>query len=335
MKYSTQVYNKAEKEMNRRRVTAQDTAQHHLDAFYAACSEAQDLRWRIASTASRAARAALRGAPAHKMIESLKEENLSLQKQFNDLLAAHNLTRADIEPQYTCKKCEDTGYIDGHMCSCYRTLLQQIAYENLNSISPLTLSSFEDFSLKYYSDVSVDGKRSDRETMRIIFDYCRHYADTFNSNSGNLFFTGATGLGKTHLSLAIAAEAIEKGFGVVYGNAITFAVALERERFAQSEDSNGDTLSLLNTCELLIMDDLGVEASSNYVTSTIYSVIDTRIITKKPTIISSNLSLQELEKRYGARLASRMVGFYDRMVFCGKDVRMQRKLNSRIDTPHS
>ena len=183
--------------------------------------------------------------------------------------------------------------------------------------------------------MSVDGKRSDRETMRIIFDYCRHYADTFNSNSGNLFFTGATGLGKTHLSLAIAAEAIKKGFGVVYGNAITFAVALERERFAQSEDSNGDTLSLLNTCELLIMDDLGVEASSNYVTSTIYSVIDTRIITKKPTIISSNLSLQELEKRYGARLASRMVGFYDRMVFCGKDVRMQRKLNSRIDTPHS
>ena len=147
MKYSTQVYNKAEKEMNRRRVTAQDTAQHHLDAFYAACPEAQDLRWRIASTASRAARAALRGAPAHKMIESLKEENLSLQKQFNDLLAAHNLTRADIEPQYTCKKCEDTGYIDGHMCSCYRTLLQQIAYENLNSISPLTLSSFEDFSI--------------------------------------------------------------------------------------------------------------------------------------------------------------------------------------------
>lgn len=77
------------------------------------------------------------------------------------------------------------------------------------------------------------------------------------------------------------------------------------------------------------MDDLGVEASSNYVTATIYSVIDTRIITKKPTIISSNLSLQELEKRYGARLASRMVGFYDRMVFCGKDVRMQRKLNSK------
>lgn len=327
MGYARQVYTQAENELNRRRTTAQDNAQRRLENFYADCPEAEDVRRRIASTASRAAMAVLRSGNARETMEALKNENLSLQKQFADLLAAHGLTRADIEPQYTCKRCEDTGYVDGRICSCYRSLLKQIAYENLNRISPLTLSSFEDFSLLYYSDVSVNGERSDREQMRNIYDFCRRYADNFKKDSGNLFFTGATGLGKTHLSLAIAAEAINKGFGVVYGTAQTFALALERERFTRTEESGGDTLDLLNDCDLLIIDDLGMEISSSYITATIYNVIDTRITLKKPTIISTNLSMQELEKRYNERFTSRIIGFYDRLIFRGKDIRMKKKLN--------
>ena len=108
--------------------------------------------------------------------------------------------------------------------------------------------------------------------MRNIYDFCRRYADNFKKDSGNLFFTGATGLGKTHLSLAIAAEAINKGFGVVYGTAQTFALSLERERFTRAEESGGDTLDLLNDCDLLIIDDLGMEISSSYITATIYKI---------------------------------------------------------------
>ena len=324
MGYARQVYLQAENELNRRRTTAQDTAQRRLEDFYAVCPEAEDVRRRIASTASQAAMAVLRSGNARETMEALKNENLSLQKQFADLLAAHGLTRADIEPQYTCKRCEDTGYVDGRICSCYRSLLKQIAYENLNRISPLTLSSFEDFSLLYYSDVSVNGERSDREQMRNIFNYCRRYADNFKKD---LLFTGATGLGKTHLSLAIAAEAINKGFGVVYGTAQTFALSLERERFTRNEESGDDTLDLLNDCDLLIIDDLGMEISSSYIMSAIYNVIDTRIMLKKPTIISTNLSMLELEKRYTERFVSRVIGFYDRLPFRGKDIRMQKKLN--------
>ena len=134
MGYARQVYLQAENELNRRRTTAQDTAQRRLEDFYAVCPEAEDVRRRIASTASQAAMAVLRSGNARETMEALKNENLSLQKQFADLLAAHGLTRADIEPQYTCKRCEDTGYVDGRICSCYRNLLKQIAYENLNRI---------------------------------------------------------------------------------------------------------------------------------------------------------------------------------------------------------
>ncbi|MBQ1241691.1 MAG: ATP-binding protein [Oscillospiraceae bacterium] len=328
MGYSRQVYIDAENELAKRRSEAQKTAQRRLEQFYTVCPEAENVRRRIASTASQAARAVLRGGNVRASMEALKAENLALQAQFAELLKANGFTRADIDPQYACKHCEDTGFVDGRMCSCHRALLRQIAYENLNRISPLTLSTFEDFSLDYYSNESVNGMRSDREQMRYIFEYCRRYANNLTKESGNLFFTGATGLGKTHLSLAIASAAIDKGFGVVYGTAQNFAVSLERERFARPEDNVGDTLELLNECDLLIIDDLGMEISSSYITSMIYNVIDTRIMLKKPTIISSNLSMQELEKRYNERFVSRVLGFYDRMPFRGKDIRVKRKYDS-------
>lgn len=325
MGYSRQVYLEAENELNRRRSEALSRAQRRLDDFYAVCPEAEDVRRRIASTASQAAKAVLRGTDVRASLEALKAENLGLQRRFAELLAENGFARADIEPQYVCPKCEDTGYVDGRMCACHRALLRQIAYENLNRISPLTLSTFEDFSLDYYSDAPVEGRRSDREQMHYILDYCKRYAEGFSAKSGNLFFTGATGLGKTHLSLAIASAAIDKGFGVVYGTAQNFAVSLERERFSRADENGGDTLELLNECDLLILDDLGMEISSSYITAMIYNVIDTRIMLAKPTIISSNLTMQELEKRYNERFVSRVLGFYDRMPFRGKDIRAKRK----------
>ncbi len=329
MGYSRQVYMEAENELNRRHSEAVGRAQQRLDDFYAVCPEAEGVRRRIASTASQAAKAVLRGTDVRASLEALKAENLGLQRRFAELLAEHGFARADIEPQYVCPKCEDTGYVDGRMCACHRALLRQIAYENLNRISPLTLSTFEDFSLDYYSDAPVEGRRSDREQMRYILDYCKRYAEGFSAKSGNLFFTGATGLGKTHLSLAIASAAIDKGFGVVYGTAQNFAVSLERERFSRADENGGDTLELLNECDLLILDDLGMEISSSYITAMIYNIIDTRIMLAKPTIISSNLSMQELEKRYNERFVSRVLGFYDRMPFRGKDIRAKRKFGRR------
>ena len=329
MGYSRQVYMEAENELNRRHSEAVGRAQQRLDDFYAVCPEAEGVRRRIASTASQAAKAVLRGTDVRASLEALKAENLGLQRRFAELLAEHGFARADIEPQYVCPKCEDTGYVDGRMCACHRALLRQIAYENLNRISPLTLSTFEDFSLDYYSDAPVEGRRSDREQMRYILDYCKRYAEGFSAKSGNLFFTGATGLGKTHLSLAIASAAIDKGFGVVYGTAQNVAVSLERERFSRADENGGDTLELLNDCDLLILDDLGMEISSSYITAMIYNIIDTRIMLAKPTIISSNLSMQELEKRYNERFVSRVLGFYDRMPFRGKDIRAKRKFGRR------
>lgn len=326
MGYSKQVYTEAEIELSKRRNKALRMAEERLAAFYAAAPEAEALRRRIASTASRAAKAVVRGTDVRETLDALKTENLALQREFVELLTAHGLVRADIEPRYDCPRCEDTGYIDGRMCACQLNLLRKIAYDNLNRVSPLTLSTFDDFSLDFYSDASGGDGRSDREQMRYIFNFCKRYAAEFSEKSGNLLFAGATGLGKTHLSLAIASSVLARGFGVVYGSAQNFAISFERERFSRDSGEDGDTLDLLTSCDLLIIDDLGMEISSAYITAMLYNVIDSRIMLRRPTVISTNLSMQSLEKRYNERFVSRVLGFYDNLRFRGADIRMQKKL---------
>ena len=211
------------------------------------------------------------------------------------------------------------------MCSCLKALQRQMAYEKLCMDVPLSESTFDSFSLEYYKE--------DERTypqMSNILRVCKEYAGKFRADSSNLFFKGGTGLGKTHLSLAIANAAVQKGYGVIYGSAQTFAVALEKERFDRTDlDGAGDTNSQLIACDLLILDDLGMEFPSAYVNAALYNVIDTRMLAKRPTIISTNLTLKELEKRYGERFVSRITGNYGMLEFIGSDIRRQKRMQRK------
>lgn len=332
MAYAKQVYADAEAELLRRRSAAETAAEAALAAFYAECPEAESVRQRIASTASEAARAVLRGGNVRETLEALKEENLAMQARFAALLEAHGRVRADIEPRYTCPKCGDTGYVDGHICSCHEALLKRFAYEELNRISPLTLSSFDNFSLARFSDEparELGYKRSPRAQMEKILAHCKIYAGQFSPRSGSLLLKGGTGLGKTHLSLAIAAAVIEKGYGVLYGTANQFAVAMERERFSRPEDGENDTFSLLCGCDLLILDDLGMEPQSSYITAMLHNVVDTRLMRGLPTIISTNLTEEEIGRRYAERFLSRLLGYFDPLEFVGSDHRMASRMGRK------
>jgi DNA replication protein DnaC len=136
---------------------------------------------------------------------------------------------------------------------------------------------------------------------------------------------GKTGLGKTHLSLAIAARIIEKGFGVVYGSAQNLLRSVEMERF--SKDSGTDALNSLLECDLLIVDDLGAEFQTSFTASAVYNIVNTRMLTGRPTIISTNMTTDELKSAYSDKVVSRLIGSYDVLRFFGNDIRdVQRKL---------
>ena len=193
-------------------------------------------------------------------------------------------------------------------------MLKSLASEEMSLQTPLELSSFDDFDLSFYKD-----DRETLEQMKYIFETCVSYSRNFDLESPSLLFYGRTGLGKTHLSLSIANDVIKKGYNVIYGSVNNFFAKIEYEKFSKGNDTY--TLDLLCDADLLILDDLGMEFATSFTNSALYTIINTRICKNLPTVISTNLSPDELRDKYHESIVSRIVGTFETLEFLGKDVR--------------
>ena len=322
MGYGNKIYEQAKREIDERRQRAEQLAQKNLDAFYAACPEAKEIKAAMARNSAQAAKTVFAGGDVRANLEKLKQNAAEFRAEYDRLLALHHFSKEAVEPQYACKDCGDTGFLDGKLCHCFLQLERSIAYQNLSMRVPLERSRFENFSLELYRD---DPRAY--EQMTRVLQTCQKYVETFRANSHSLLFKGGTGLGKTHLSLAIAGEVIQKGFGVIYVSAQSLAAALEKERFRHDDDVT--TEEQCSACDLLILDDLGTEFHSAYTDAALYSIVNTRMLSDKPTIISTNLTLQELEKTYSERFASRIAGYYAKLEFLGSDVRVELRKRTK------
>ena len=229
------------------------------------------------------------------------------------------------EPEADCTLCNDTGYVKGRICKCVEAIAKEIAYADLAKDAPLAQSSFDNFSLEYYSDNSENGM-SDKARMSAIYDYCKNYAANFTAGADSILLLGGTGLGKTHLSLAVAGEVIKKGYAVIYGTAQNLFNQMNREHFSYGDDTDRLMQEAID-CDLLIIDDLGTEFSTQFTLSCVYNIINTRILKGKPCVISSNYSLSELEKIYSPRVMSRIIGYYTMKQFFGSDIRQIKAIN--------
>ncbi|MGN0654471.1 MAG: ATP-binding protein [Oscillospiraceae bacterium] len=253
---------------------------------------------------------------AESQIEKIKRTNIETQNMRNELLTSNGYPADYLIPQYSCKKCSDTGFVDGKRCDCLEKLVEKLKIDKLNENSSISMYSFADFKTSYY-----EGKAA--ETMTKILGFCQRYAANFSKKSESLFMCGETGLGKTHLSLSIAKEVIARGYNVAYDSIINYLNAIEREHFGKSDN---DTLSAITSVDLLILDDLGAEFNSPFYNSTVYNIINTRINKRLPTIISSNLTSDAVAERYDDRIASRIFGEYTYLRFVGDDVRQIKKI---------
>ena len=267
---------------------------------------------------------AIRKDPA-KILERLKaieERNKALQKMKRELLVKNGFPEDYTEPKYECDDCSDTGYADGKMCHCMREALILAGYDASGIGKLLRTQNFDNFSLDYYKN-----NRQNYEIMSRALEIVKSYAENFDAKSPkNLLFIGGTGLGKTHLSSAVAKTVIDKGYDVMYKTAIGIMSDFEYSRFGNAAVTDDiSPTSRYFDCDLLIIDDLGTEISNQFTVSTIYNIIDTRINTGKSMLISTNLSGDELRKRYWDRITSRLFGEFDVIPFAGIDVRAQRK----------
>lgn len=323
MGYSREIYAKAEEKLERRRQKAVYDAEARREKIYAKVPEVEKIERNLARTGIAAAKAVLDGSDTKTELIRLKDENLKMQGELKILLVENGFTMQDLEEQYVCPKCRDRGYIDGRMCDCMKILLRDIAFEQLNSLSPLSLSSFDTFNLNYYSDKPDSNGNIPRVRMEKLYNFCKSYAEKFTGSGSSILMEGGTGLGKTHLSLAIARRVIERGFGVIYCSAPKILTVLEKEHFSRS--SATDTQAHLEECDLLIIDDLGTEFATQFTTACIYNLINTRLSQSKPTIVNTNLSRLEMKKTYSERFVSRMIGENIYLEFIGEDVRIARR----------
>ncbi|ARP50547.1 hypothetical protein B6259_06450 [Ruminococcaceae bacterium CPB6] len=322
MGYDRAVYDTANEILAARRLHAEQEAERRRADLYRVQPRAQEIDRKLSRAGTAAARAVLHGGDVRQNLEQLRRRSHALREELRALLAQQNMTEADLEPHYHCPLCQDRGNIDGRMCRCMKSLLKEEALRRLNADTPLKLCSFESFDVSYYPETPQINGSSPQQMMERIFLYCRKYAETFNAHTTeSLLMTGKTGLGKTHLSLAIAGRVTERGFGVVYGSAENLLKKLQDEHFGRSR---GDTMNSLLNCDLLILDDLGTEFRSSFTVAAIYNIINSRQLTEKPVIISTNLSLKELTEYYTERFSSRVIGSYTCIPFVGNDVRQMK-----------
>lgn len=321
MAYSAEVVQRARQRLAQAREDRESENRQHLAAAYQRLPRLREIDIELRRTMAQAAQAAfLQGSDGRELLEQAKQQNLALQQE-RQMLAETCFEPGYLDDSPLCHICGGTGYVGSNMCECLRELCRQEQKKEVSILSGST-DSFQKFRLDYYPD-RIDPKygASPRTIMERNFQCCRRYALSFSGDAGNLLFVGGTGLGKTFLSACIARTVADRGFSVAYETASHLFAKLEQAKFNPSEEARREADRLL-ACDLLIIDDLGTEMPGQFVTAALYGLLNDRLLAGKPMVISTNLNVEEMNRRYSPQIASRLHGSFQRLTFVGEDIRV-------------
>ena len=294
---------------------------------YTLIPEYQQLEDAVASSSVERARMLIDGEASglaeyrHKVAE-----NAARRKQ---LLAEHNLPEDYLEPIYTCRDCQDTGYISGEKCHCFRKQEITLLYEQSNIQEMIEKENFSTLSYQYYQG-------EDLLRFQNAVNVSKDFVTGFKNHYQNLFFYGTVGTGKSFLSGCIARELLSQSYSVIYFSANSLFEKLSRYSFdTKLKESLYNFYKDLYNCDLVIIDDLGTEVTNSFVTSQLFGLLNERHMRQRSTIISTNLSLEELRDRYSDRVFSRITSNYSICKLTGQDIRIQRKLSGKLTPKHN
>ena len=321
MAYSAEVVKKARARLAQAKEDRESENRQHLAIAYARVPRIREIDMQLRRTMAQAAQAAfLQGSDGREMMDKVRQQNLELQQE-RAILAMENFEEGYLDDSPICDKCGGSGYIGSNMCECLRELCRQEQKKEVSILSG-SRETFNQFRLDYYPD-RVDPKygASPRTIMERNLRICRTYALTFTPDAGNLLFVGGTGLGKTFLSACIARAVADRGCSVVYESSGHLFGKLEQAKFNPSEETRREA-ARFTECDLLILDDLGTEMPGQFVTAAFYSLLNDRILAGKAMVISTNLNMDELSRRYSPQIASRLQGSFQGLTFVGEDIRV-------------
>jgi len=321
MGYSMEVVQRARARLAQAKEDRESENRQHLAEAYARVPRLREIDLELRRTMAQAAQAAFQqGSDGREQLDKVRIQNLELQQE-RAILAAENFEEGYLDDSPICDRCGGSGYVGTHMCECLQELCRQEQKKEITILSG-TKEGFGQFRLDYYPD-RIDPKTgiSPRMLMDRNFQRCRRYAMTFSKVSDNLLFTGGTGLGKTFLSACIARTVADRGYSVIYETASHLFTKLEKAKFNPSEETRREADKLME-CDLLILDDLGTEMPGQFTTAALYSLLNDRLLESRPMVISTNLNIEEIRRRYSPQIASRLEGSFIGMTFLGEDIRV-------------
>lgn len=305
--------NRSEHERRRKEVY------EHLPAY-------RDLESRTAEISVNYGKDLLRNGPHSS--DDLHRALAELSTERHTLLREAGFPEDYLDPIYTCPDCRDTGYTEDGKCHCFERRIIDRHYQSAGISTLLEDAGFDRLSYDYHE--GEDRKRFEgavREARKFISSIEDDVRGE-NSPAPNLLLYGTVGTGKTFLSLCIARELLDHGFSVMYYSSVSmFSLLYEYSYDFSKADELHALKNKLYMSELLIIDDLGTEKTNQFITSQLFSCISERLNRNLSTIITTNLSFEDLRETYSDRCFSRITGSYTMCKLTGADIRMKRKLD--------
>lgn len=266
----------------------------------------------------------LKGITNPKELDAIRDNITDLRAQKYEALVSKGYSPDYLNIHYNCKKCKDTGFIGIERCTCYKKKLVNLYYKDSELGEAVKINNFNYFNINLYPNHKLgDEKYTPRKNIEDILQYITgEYIKNFSSINTNLLFYGSSGTGKTFLSWCIAKELLDNGFLVVYKTADELLRSLKDIKF----NNDTDLENLLVNCDLLIIDDLGSEQITDFSSSELFTLINKKILKNKKMLISTNLTLPLISKRYSERISSRLIGEFKLFKFYSEDIRIQLNL---------
>ncbi len=333
--YSTVLLDeKIEKEYEKLRAERANALRQQTEELYSLFPQIKIIDNKISTLAvTQATKIISEGISPKEAVELVNAEREKLLFERNDILKKNGYILSKIP--YSCELCKDTGVHEGKKCTCYMSVLKKILLSQIDGSKNLSFNLgkdvFDNFSLSWYSK-EIDAKVgvSPYENMLYVYRYCKEFCENFDKEKKNLYFYGHSGTGKTFMASCIANDLIMKGYTIVYQSAYKLFQFMEDYKFNRIDRSaNASLYDNIYNSDLLIIDDLGTEFGTTYTCSVFFDILNTRILNEKSTLISSNLTLNNLENNYTDRVSSRIIGNFELMRFMGDDIRIAKKQNGR------
>ncbi|MBQ9684993.1 MAG: ATP-binding protein [Oscillospiraceae bacterium] len=330
MAYDGKLLARARAQLDSQRAANRDEQQRRQDEVYARVPEIRRIDQTLRAHMAALVRLTIgRGPDMAEKLAALREENLDLQMRRAELLTASGFGADYLDEIVSCPKCRDSGIFEGGVCTCLDRLYNAELTKELGTLMRRGDESFARFDLTLYPDTpdSATGLVA-RDVMRRVSSACQRYAESFSPASRNLLFQGGTGLGKTYLSACIARVVAGRGFSVCYETAAAALDNYERAKFSRDSEEGeaaATRIRRMESCDLMILDDLGTEMVTPMSQSALYTLINNRLVGGKKTIISTNLSDDELTKKYTPQISSRILGEFQCFPFAGRDIRQLKK----------